>query len=133
MKRRVDRAKGFTLITTLFLLVVVSGLAAYLVNLSVAQQTSSAMTVNALRGRHAALSGLEWVAYRIRNVSDTCPPLPSTSVIEGFTVEVTACAATDVTEGLDNYRLFDVTVRAERGSFGDIDYVNLVLRATLRS
>jgi MSHA biogenesis protein MshP len=124
--------RGFSLITTLFLLVVVSGLAAYLVNLSIAQQYSSALSISALRGRHAALSGLEWVAYRINNVSSTCPPIPSNMIIEGFNVSVTGCTETSVTEGVDVYSLFDVTVSAERGAFGDADYVNHAIRATLR-
>jgi MSHA biogenesis protein MshP len=124
--------RGFSLITTLFLLVVVSGLAAYLVNLSIAQQYSTALSISALRGRHAALSGLEWVAYRINNVSASCPPIPSSMTIEGFNVSVTGCAETSVTEGMANYSLFDITVSAERGAFGDADYVNHAIRATLR-
>ena len=71
MNRLPTAVRGFSLISTLFLLVVVSGLASYLVNLSVAQQYSTALTVSALRGRHAALSGIEWVAYRINNVSSS--------------------------------------------------------------
>lgn len=126
------RAAGFTLVTTLFLLVVVSGLGAYLVSLSVAQHHASALSIDTLRGRHAALSGLEWLAYRIANVSNTCPTPPATLTIEGFDVTLTNCSATDVIEGADSYRLFDVTVSAERGDFGDADYVKLAIRANLR-
>lgn len=124
--------RGFSLITTLFLLVVVSGLASYLVNLSISQQYTTALTVSALRGRHAALSGLEWVAYRIKNVASSCPAVPSSMTIEGFDVSMTSCTESSVTEGLATYSLFDVTVTAERGAFGDADYVNLAIRATLR-
>lgn len=52
--------------------------------------------------------------------------------IEGFNVSVTGCAETSVTEGMANYSLFDITVSAERGVFGDADYVNHAIRATLR-
>lgn len=132
MNRLPTAVRGFSLITTLFLLVVVSGLASYLVNLSVAQQYSTALTVSALRGRHAALSGLEWVAYRINNVSSSCPAVPSNLTIEGFSVTLTNCTQSVVTEGLSSYKLFDVTVSAERGAFGDADYVNHAIRATLK-
>jgi MSHA biogenesis protein MshP len=124
--------RGFSLITTLFLLVVVSGLASYLVNLSIAQQYSTALSISALRGRHAALSGLEWVAYRLNNVSASCPPIPSSMTIEGFHVSVTGCAETSVTEGAASYSLFDVTVSAESGVFGEANYVNHAIRATLK-
>ena len=132
MNRLPSVARGFSLITTLFLLVVVSGLASYLVNLSIAQQYSTALSVSALRGRHAALSGLEWVAYRINHVSSSCPAVPSNLTIEGFSVTLTNCTESVVTEGLSSYKLFDVTVSAERGAFGDADYVNHAIRATLR-
>ena len=132
MNRLPTAVRGFSLITTLFLLVVVSGLASYLVNLSVAQQYSTALTVSALRGRHAALSGLEWVAYRINHVSSSCPAVPSSLAIEGFSVTLTDCSQSVVTEGLSSYNLFDVTVSAERGAFGDADYVNHAIRATLK-
>ena len=132
MNRLPIAARGFSLISTLFLLVVVSGLASYLVNLSIAQQYSTALTVSALRGRHAALSGLEWVAYRINKVSSSCPAVPSNLTIEGFSVTLTNCTQSVVTEGLSSYNLFDVTVSAERGAFGDADYVNHAIRATLR-
>lgn len=132
MNRLPTAVRGFSLISTLFLLVVVSGLASYLVNLSVAQQYSTALTVSALRGRHAALSGLEWVAYRINNVSSSCPAVPSNLTIEGFSVTLTNCTQSVVTEGPSSYNLFDVTVSAERGAFGDADYVNHAIRATLK-
>ena len=132
MNRLPHRHRGFTLLTTLFLLVVVSGLAAYLVNLSIAQQYSSALTINSLRARQAALSGLEWVAYRITHIANTCPAVPSTLTVEGFDVSLTSCAASNITEGAGSYWLYDVTVTAERGNFGDTDYVNLAIRATLR-
>ena len=132
MNRLPTAVRGFSLISTLFLLVVVSGLASYLVNLSVAQQYSTALTVSALRGRHAALSGIEWVAYRINNVSSSCPAVPSNLTIEGFSVTLTNCTQSVVTEGLSSYNLFDVTVSAERGVFGDADYINHAIRATLR-
>jgi MSHA biogenesis protein MshP len=126
------KAAGFTLITTLFLLVVVSGLASYLVNISTAQHLGSALALDALRGRHAALTGIEWVAYRLNHVAADCPPVPTTMVVEGFTVELQACRATDVTEGGGSYRLFDVTVSAAKGEFGSADHINLAVRATLR-
>ena len=123
---------GFTLISTLFLIVVVSGLAGYLVNLSVAQQTTMAMSVNASRARLAAGAGLEWFTYRVANVSNDCPSGPVNLVIEGFDVTITSCAVTDTTEGGLPLRLIDVSVEASRGSFGHADFVRHALRATLR-
>jgi len=124
--------RGFTLISALFLIVVVSGLAAYLVNLSVAQQMTTAMSVNAMRARLAAGAGLEWFAYRVTHVANDCPSIPVSLSVEGFNVSIISCAVTDTTEGGLPLRLIDVTVEASRGSFGDADFVRHALRATLQ-
>jgi MSHA biogenesis protein MshP len=126
------RTQGFTLISTLFLIVVVAGLGGYLVNLSVAQHQASAMTINMARARFAAMAGLELIAYRIANVSNKCPATPVSLEIQGFAVTLTACSETDVVEGADSFRLFDVELDAGRGGFGDTDHVSYALRATLR-
>lgn len=132
MIQRYRKSTGFTLITTLFLLVVVSSLGAYLVNMSITQHTSSMLAVKAQRARLAALSGLEWVAYRIANIANSCPSSSTSLVIEGFNVTLTGCAATVVIEGVDTYTLFDITVTAQSGTYGDSDYVNLAVRANLK-
>lgn len=132
MNRCSDRAGGFTLVTTLFLLVVVAGLAAHLVNLSVAHHHASALHLDTLRGRIAALGGLKWVAYHVVNVSNSCPTVPSVLAVEGFDATLSSCSAIDVTQGGVGYRRVNVVVTAQRGSFGDADYVNLAIRANLR-
>jgi hypothetical protein len=51
--------------------------------------------------------------------------------IEGFSVSLTNCTESSVSEGIATYSLFDVTVTAERGVFGNADYVSHAIRATL--
>ena len=122
---------GFSLLTALFLLVVVSGIAAYLVNLATAQHLSSALTVQNSRAYYAALSGLEWVADRIRSNPSACPPVPTSFYAEGFVIRLAACTRSAISEAGTTYALFDVTVDATRGAFGDWDFVSRSIRATL--
>ena len=125
------RQGGFSLLTALFLLVVVSGMTAYLVNLATAQHLSSALTVQNSRAYYAAISGLEWVADRVRNNPTACPPVPTSFSAEGFLIRLTACTRSAITEAGSTYALFDVTVDASRGGFGDWDFVSRSIRATL--
>ena len=117
--------------TALFLLVVVSGMAAYMVNLATAQHLSSALAVQNSRAYYAALSGLEWVAERVQSNPSACPAVPTSFNTEGFLVRLVACTRSAITEAGSTYALFDVTVDASRGAFGDWDFVSRSIRATL--
>jgi len=80
---------GFSLITVLFLLVVVTGIGGYLVNLSVTQHLGSALAGQESRAYYAALSGLEWAAYSITNDPNdppNCPAVGTSFAVEGFSV-----------------------------------------------
>jgi MSHA biogenesis protein MshP len=127
---------GFSLITVLFLLVVVTGIGGYLVNLSVTQHLGSALAGQESRAYYAALSGLEWAAYEISNDVDDppdCPVVGTSFAVEGFSVRLTACSRDyPITEvSGDDYALYDVTVEAVSGTFGDWDYTRRAVRATL--
>jgi len=128
---RSHRQCGFSLITTLFLLVVISAMAAYMVNLSVTQHTSGALAAQMSRALYATYSGLEWTAYEIRTNPGACPPVPSVFNAEGFLISLTACTRNLITEAGANYALYDVTVEASQGAFGDPSFVSRSLRATL--
>ena len=140
------KASGFTLISALFLVVVVALLGGYMVELSTAQHTSSAGDIAQTRARYALKSGVEWVAYQLfesgRNCSgvrsSTTPVTVSdlgtgsdTGSLEGFEVKVTQCDTYFVSEGSLSYALFDVSLSAEQGTQGSPDYVKVEMSATL--
>ncbi|WP_260292907.1 pilus assembly protein MshP [Sedimenticola hydrogenitrophicus] len=122
--------RGFSLISTLFILVVLAALGGYMVRLNVAQQTTTTLSLQSVRAWYAAASGLEWAVYQI-NTGSSCPAVPSSFTAEGFTISMTACTPYPVTEGATGYNLYDVQVEASRGSFGSTDYVSRRLRATV--
>lgn len=124
------RESGFTILSALFLLLVLAALGAYMVRLSTAQHLSTALTVNASRAYYAAYSGLEWAAFRIRSLT-ACPAVPTSFVVEGFTVALTQCSRETVTEGGSTYGIYEIAVEASRGSYGEPDYVRRRLSALL--
>lgn len=123
-----SRAAGFSLLTALFLLVVVAGIGGYLVNLSVTQHLGSALAGHESRAYYAALSGLEWVNARISGGAG-CPDGSSFNVGR-FTVFVDCEEPIDEVEATP-YQIHDVTVEAVSGNFGDWDYTRRSIRATL--
>ncbi len=60
---------GFSILSALFLLVVLSALGAVLVTVSTTQHTSSALDVEGVRAYQAARAGLEWGLYATRKKS----------------------------------------------------------------
>ena len=100
------KSAGIALVTAIFLLVVLAGLAVAVVSLTTAQQASSVQDIQGARAYQSAKAGIEWALYQALqtgNAADTpakrlgCDAgnatysfgLPSDSVLSGFTVTVT--------------------------------------------
>lgn len=125
------RQRGFSLISTLFMLVVLAVLGSYMVRLNVSQQTTTTLSLQSVRAWYAASSGLEWAVYQI-NTNNSCPGVPSSFNADGFTITLSGCSANPVTEGTSSYVLYDIQINASRGTFGSTDYVARRLRATVQ-
>lgn len=126
---------GFSLITAIFLLVVVAGLVVYMTNLRVVQQTTVVYGLQGARALQAARSGIEWGIARAIG-SGTCaaaPPPFSDAAFAGFDISV-QCTQTTHTEGaaptgtIVTYRLL---ATASSGTYGTLDYVQRQIRASV--
>ena len=95
--------RGFVLPSAIFLIVILAGLAAFMVHVSGVQQATSAQDVMGSRAWHAAQAGIEWGLYRVLDPANTTavqpadarwpnmPACPSVNLsVEGFDVRV-AC------------------------------------------
>jgi MSHA biogenesis protein MshP len=93
---------GFSLISAIFLLVVVAVLAGYIVTLSGAQHTSAALDYQGTRAYQAAYAGVQWGTYQaLRN--NSCAGGAGISIalagtMAGFAVSV-VCQEIAYTEG----------------------------------
>lgn len=93
-------SKGFSLVSAIFLLVVIAALGTFAVTLSTTQQQSAGLDVTGTRAYQAARAGIEWGAYQVlRNTAGAfatgCQPGPTAQVVTplpntlaGFTVNV---------------------------------------------
>ena len=78
--------RGFSLVTAIFLLVVLAGLGAAMVNVFTLQQVESALDVQGVRAEQAARAGIEWgLARQLTPESPTPPPTaPPTPALSCF-------------------------------------------------
>jgi hypothetical protein len=94
------RQGGLSLVTAIFLVVVLSGLAGAIVNIFISQQTSSSQDVLGVRAYQAARTGIEWGLYKqLRQDSCIAAPtavaMPAGTTLSNFTVIVTCTRMVD--------------------------------------
>ncbi len=124
--RRVLRDnRGMSLVTALFVLVVLSAIGGYMILVAGVQSQTTVMALQGVRAYHAARSGLEWGIYH-NLASGSCTT--GTFSVDGFVVTV-GCDATNFAEGGQNFNVYRVTSLAQWGSFGSADYVSRQLTA----
>ena len=140
LSRSRERVRGFSLVSAIFLLVVIAALGTFAVTLSTSQQQSSALDVMGARAYQAARAGIEWAAFGVSQTAAGvqwagCASPPSFGVLGGtlapFSVAVT-CAAASSVEGTSTFWIYDVTATANTaGNPGDIGYVERVIKVKL--
>lgn len=127
------RQAGFTLVSAIFLMVVLVMLGSALVTLSATQQVSSAQQVQAVRAGYAARAGIEWALGKI--AAGGCPAGPTTLTpggsLAGFSIAVT-CAGAGHLQADGSTRLhYTVDSIATSGVYGSVDYVRRHVQARL--
>lgn len=129
--RTLHRSRGFSLITAIFLLVILAALGAFMVTFTGLQQGTVQADVLGVRAYYAARAGIDWGLYRALDPDNTIAPGPPPAFaacpngtlntmagsLAPFTVVVT-CTATgpvtlpDPTEGGKTLRVFRITATA---------------------
>lgn len=95
-------SRGFSLVTAIFLLVVLALLSAAIISVVGTHQASSSLDVQGARAFQAARAGIEWGLYRQLQQSPGAPScftttsfaLPAGSSLSGFTVTVSCTLST---------------------------------------
>ncbi len=125
MTRARSRQGGFSLVSAIFLLVVLAGLGAYAVRLNTLQQQTVTAGLRAAQAFEAARTGAAWGAYQALNagVCGTSTLNLTEGALAGFSVAV-QCTQTMHTEGTATVRVFVFDVRAQAGAYGGPDYVS---------
>jgi MSHA biogenesis protein MshP len=140
-------SNGFSLVSAIFLLVVIAALGTFAVTLSTTQQQSAALDVMGARAYQAARAGVEWGAYQLLQNSavaggfaehcrlDPHPPPTSSSValtntLAGFNVNV-ECTATSHGGGPATLWVYSLTSTATQGTVATPSYVERQMMVTI--
>lgn len=144
MKYKVQQ--GFSLVTAIFLLVVLTSLGALMMSFFTVQQQSTVLDVSGQRAYQAARAGLEWGVFQITQSSvaggafaTACQPGPVTSpvglpgTLSGFGVTV-RCSATSAVEGTGPIWVYDLVATASGvngATPGSAGYVEREIQAAI--
>lgn len=131
-------SQGFSIISAIFLLVALSALGAFIVNISSGQHVSAAADVKGARAYQAARAGVEWGAYQVLDPNSAaasatpvaCPAATTFTPFAGFTTVVN-CVSSNHTENGNNIGVYRFTSTAAAGTLGTIDYVSRVVQVTV--
>jgi MSHA biogenesis protein MshP len=114
---------GFSLVSAIFLIVVLAGLGVAMMFVSTMQHQSTALDVQGVRAYQAARAGIEWGLYqriRVLNNSACFTPnprnlsFPAGSSLLPFTVTVT-CAQDSIVSGINTARITAVACNMPTG------------------
>jgi len=157
MKTMQNMQRGFSLITAIFLLVVLASLGAVMMTFFTVQQQSSALDVLGSRAYQASRAGIEWAAFQVVQSSVAAPPAgvggfaalcqgatTSSSVafagtLAGFSVSVN-CSATPHDEGIRTiaignplwvYAITSTASGVNGAAAGSADYVERQMSVTI--
>ena len=133
--------QGFSLVTAIFLLVVLGGLGAMMMTFFTAQQQSSALDVLGSRAYQAAHAGIEWATYNVASQTAgtqwaMCPGVQALALggdLAAFNVSV-SCTTASFVEGGTTIFIYDLVSNSSgvnNATAGSPDFVERVIRAQL--
>lgn len=111
--------RGFSIITVVFVLVVLAALGGVMAQLATTQHLGMAMAQEGRQAYYAARAGLEWGRDRLLKVN-SCTT--TTLIIEGFSVTVQCQAGNSVIEGNEQSTPYYLTSAAtvQGGIYGTV-------------
>ncbi len=129
---RTTKQSGFSLVSALFLLVVLATLGIVAVRLTGVQQQTVVLAMQSGRAYAAARAGVDWSSYQaLVNASCASSTLTLTEAgLAGFSVD-TSCSSTTHSEGPNTVRVYVIDAFAWSGSYGTPDYVSRRIRSTV--
>lgn len=149
---RPGRQAGFSIVSAIFIIVVLAVLGAALVTVSTLQHSSAALDLQGVRAYQAARAGVEWGLYRILN-PDNVADLPVAGsdptkapncwtpavtmtlggTLSGFATSVSCelLAAGDTTELDKTVRVYRIISTATIGTAGQPNYISRQVEVTV--
>ena len=130
---------GFSIVSAIFLLVVLSAMGAFMLTFSTVQQMTSTQDLQGAKAYQAARAGIDWGAYQILQTgAPPCSAAGTSSAVTlggnlaSFTLTVSCTSYGPYTEGATPVSLYQITATASSGAaVGSSTYVERQLQATI--
>lgn len=120
-----SRMRGFSIVTGIFLLVVLSALGAFMVVFTGLQQNTVQNDILGVRAYYAARAGIDWAVYQVTDPDNPAPPAPTAfpacpagnitglgGSLAPFTVTVTCSGPFSAEEAGREIRTYSMTATA---------------------
>lgn len=129
------RQKGITLIGAIFVLVIVSMLGIFLVNITNSQRQSVLMNLQSARAYQAANAGIEWGISRLINASSCAASTELANTINNFTVTVTCTELNPggYNEAGETINIYRVSSLSEYGVYTQSNYISRQLETIIHN
>ena len=136
------RARGFSLVAGIFLVLVLAALAAFILSVSGFQHTSSASDLQGTRAYHAARAGVEWGLFQVMDPANpnaaaapacfASTPITLGGTLSGFAVTVN-CQLATTTEltATRTISVYTITATGTAGTAGSPNYVDRQVQVTV--
>ncbi len=141
--KKTNNQKGFTIITVIFIIVILALMGAYVVSLFGLTRATNTLALQGIRAYYAAKSGIEWGLNRVSTLTGGVYTCPSGSIatcptgytgttntlsltqsgVTGFSVTVSCCQKS-ISEGTTSYNTFQLSSKSEYGAVGSANYVS---------
>jgi MSHA biogenesis protein MshP len=126
--------RGFTIVSTIFIIVVLALLAVFMTTIGTTQRATSTFSILGARAFFAAQSGMEWAVATVVGTGG-CFASPTMFTLaggmtSGFDVRL-ECSATPINEAGVNYRVYQLRATASRGQSDEEDYFSRTIEATV--
>lgn len=128
MNRLKKKQNGFTAIMVIIILVLFALIGTYMSTQVVTSSISTTLSLLSIKGWFAARSGTEWAIHQVLN--NACTPFPASFSINDYDLVIT-CNPTAVSEGPDNYTIYDIVTTVQKDNPGDLTYISRTLRTSV--
>lgn len=130
MSARADCQRGFSIVTAIFLLVILAALGAFMLTISTSQHMSSALDIQGTKAFRAARAGIEWGVASVKASATACYATnPTTLTIDGHSVTVTCTMNSYDEAGTTRYIFWLESTAKTGGNVGGLTYVERTVNA----
>jgi len=127
---------GFAIVSAIFLVVVLSLIAAFIVSVVATSRSTSNYVLQGARADYAAWSGIEWAIAKAFPPYNSCLAGPtvlsySQGGLNNFTASVTCSVQTYSEGGVNNVKMYQITSTGQYSTPGNQDYVSRQWQTTV--